>query len=123
MNSVSDYNIMQIKKKNEDKYYNDTDDDKFGEKKRTNLIQFCRMFCIKEIPIVDFFVVYGILYFSNQYYLNVDYKCILIGTIPATLILNLLLNKNSKPTLLIMSIILISIVYLLIHKEAKIKID
>ena len=76
-----------------------------------SLWQFSKMYTIMKIPIIDFLLTYLFIYVINALYFKYDYKVILIVTIPITIILNILLNKNIEITNILMFIIITSIYY------------
>lgn len=67
-----------------------------NHKSQVNLIEFSRLYTIGQIPIIDFIVIYILLYIVNHIYLKFDYKYILIATIPIVICFNLITNKNLK---------------------------
>lgn len=82
-----------------------------------NLWQFIRMYTISNIPLIDFIVVYVIIYIVNLLYLHYDKKFVLILTFPITILYNILSNNKLKITGFMLIIILISIYYLLTLKH------
>lgn len=82
-----------------------------------NLLEFSQMYKICGVPIINFFVVYIILYCINCIYLECDFKNVLLTTIPVTIIISILTNlKNKSSTsttifLIAMSIIALILIY------------
>mgnify|MGYP001266214016 CR=1 FL=1 len=83
------------------------------------LWQFCRLYRIGKIPIMDFIVVYIILYALNCIFFHFDYKLILISTVPITLILEILTNQQLKVSAILIIILLVSVYYLLALKHGQ----
>lgn len=81
--------------------------------KEINLIEFTRLYKFGQIPIIDFIFVYIIIYLVNSIYLDLDYKIILVGAIPITIVINLLMNKKCKTTNIIILVLIMSMYYLL----------
>lgn len=77
-----------------------------------NLWQFSRLYEFQNIPIVDFFLMYIVLYSINAVYFNYNYKFILISTIPLTIVINIIINPSIKLTNLLMAVIVASLGYL-----------
>lgn len=77
-----------------------------------NLLDFARLYKIGQIPIIDFVIVYIILYVFNKLYSCFDYKFIFVATIPITVIFNLIVNKRIKLSNMMIFILLLSIIYL-----------
>lgn len=82
-------------------YQNKNDDLKnksqSGSKYQISLLDFSRMYTIYNIPFVDFFVVYVVLYCLNNlrcFDREIDFKVILISTIPITIFFNIITNKK-----------------------------
>jgi hypothetical protein len=86
-----------------------------NEDKEISLLDFSRMYRIGQIPVMDFVIVYIILYCLNYVssVYNYNYKFILIATIPITLVFNLLTNKDLKVSWTIIIILILSSYYLL----------
>ena len=82
------------------------------EKKEMSLLEFSRLYKIGQIPIMDFVMIYILLYVLNSICLKYDYKYILIATIPLVILLNLITNKSLKMNWFLLVIVLGSI-YLL----------
>lgn len=80
---------------------------------RYSLLDFIRLYKIGGIPIIDFFIVYIILYMINKIHFNYDFKLVLVATIPVTIVFNLVINKKIKITLIIIIILLLSMLYLI----------
>jgi hypothetical protein len=77
-----------------------------------NLISFTRMFRFGNLPIIDFIVVYLILYVINKSYLRCDYQHIFALTILIVIGINILDNKTFRFSKLILILIIISVSYL-----------
>lgn len=77
-----------------------------------NLWQFSRLYEFQNIPIVDFFLFYIILYSINAIYFNYNYKFILVSTIPLTIVFNIIINPSIQLTNLLMIMIVTSLCYL-----------
>lgn len=92
---------------------NEQNDTILSTEKQLNLWQFCRLYTIGQMPIMDFFVIYVILYSINTICTDYNYKLILIATIPLTIIFNIFTNKNIKISGLLILILLTSFYYLL----------
>ncbi|XWV26477.1 putative orfan [Tupanvirus soda lake] len=78
-----------------------------------NLWQFIRLYTVATIPIVDFIIVYTVVYILNALYLHYNHKFVLISTVPFTILISILTNKNMKITSFIIIVMIISIYYLL----------
>lgn len=63
-------------------------------KKKVTLLEFIRMYTISKIPIMDFIIIYIILYSLNCIYVDCDFKIVSVGTVPLTILLNMLFNDN-----------------------------
>lgn len=59
-----------------------------------NLCQFCRLYTIAGVPIMDFFIVYILFYVLNSICLKYDYKLVLLATIVVVIVFNIFTNKN-----------------------------
>lgn len=79
-----------------------------------NLLEFSRMYEICEIPIINFVIVYIILYFLNCLYFDYDFKIILIATIPITLIFSIVSSPKLKLSLSMIIISVISIILVIV---------
>lgn len=77
-----------------------------------SLLQLARMYKIGGISIVDFIFVYIILYILNSFWLNLNYKFILLVTIPITIVFDLLVNDDFSLGLATSAVLIVSIVYL-----------
>ena len=78
-----------------------------------NLVEFTRLYKIGPIPVIDFIIIYICFYLLNSIYFDLDYKIILIATIPLTILFNLITNANCKVTNLILLILIVSTYYLI----------
>ncbi|XWV25218.1 putative ORFan [Tupanvirus deep ocean] len=78
-----------------------------------NLWQFIRLYTVATIPIVDFIIVYTVIYTINSLYLHYNHKFVLISTVPFTILVSILMNKNMKISSFIIIVMIISIYYLL----------
>lgn len=83
-----------------------------GEESEINLLQLSRLYTIGQIPIMDFIVLYLILYVLNFLCFQCNYKLILVSTIPLVIIFNLLINKDMKMTWTLFIILIVTISYL-----------
>lgn len=88
-------------------------DANIGQDCTTNLWEFMHLYKIGGISVVDFFVIYVLLYVYNSLYLHADKKIILVSAIPITIIYNILTDKKMKASWFIILILLISVIYLL----------
>lgn len=87
-----------------------------------NLFDFSRMYKIGQIPIMDFIVVYILLCILNALYFDYNYKFMLVATIPLTILTNVIFMKNIKLTGLLMTIFVVSILYLFyINRTTKVE--
>lgn len=93
------------------------DQNKVPEKK--SFMDFVRMYKIGNIPIMDFIITYILLYIINKLYIDIDNKYIIIGTIPITLVIDLILDDDVTPSVMIVAIIIISSFYLLANVSKK----
>ena len=82
---------------------------------KKTLMEFIRMYKIGNIPIMDFLITYILLYVSNKLYLNLDNKYVIIATIPITLLMDMILDDEITPSILIISIIIITCTYMLVN--------
>jgi len=80
--------------------------------KQLNLLEFCRMYKLICIPVIDFIFIYILLYVINYFYLDYDMDMILIATIPITLLFEIIICKNLKISIYTVAIIMVSIFYL-----------
>lgn len=87
-----------------------------ANEKKINLVEFSRLYRIGQIPIIDFIVVYIILYIVNALCWNFDFKFILVATIPITILFNIFSNKQLKISWVII-VILIICFYLLLTMD------
>ena len=78
-------------------------------KKEISLLQFMRLYNVGNIPVIDFIVEYVMLCVLNNLYFKLDYKSILIGTIPFTIIFNLSSNPKCKISSSVIIILLMSL--------------
>jgi hypothetical protein len=75
--------------------------------------EFIHLYTVGEMPIIDFFFIYIILYISNAVYFGRDQRLVLLLTIPITVIYNLITNREMKISWFIIIIMAISIYFLL----------
>jgi len=80
--------------------------------KEISLLDFSRLYKIGKIPVIDFIIVYILLYSINSIYFRYDYKIVLIITIPITIIFNLFTNPQLKLSTIMLIILILSIFYL-----------
>lgn len=80
-----------------------------------SLVDFSRMYKIGGIPIIDFVVVYIFLYVLNHFYFKFDFKTVLVGTIPITIILEFISNPKVKLSTTMLTILVLSIGYLIVN--------
>lgn len=79
-----------------------------------NLLDFSRLYKIGGIPVIDFILVYVLLFIANKLYLDFNYKIILVATIPITIIFELIISQGKiKLSFILILILIISIFYLL----------
>jgi hypothetical protein len=71
------------------KYEHDIDTNKSSRKEIT-LLHFMRLYKLGDIPVMDFIMIYIIFFVFNNLYFNIDYKIILIGSIPFTILFNMI---------------------------------
>lgn len=86
-------------------------------KKKVTLLEFVRMYTISKIPIMDFIIMYIILYSLNCIYVDCDFKIVSVGTIPLTILLNMLFNDNfveSFGVILVFAVSAIATIYMAI---------
>lgn len=76
-----------------------------------NLWQFSKLYKIGNIPIIDFFICYVVLYMFNCLYNFCDHKITLIATIPIVLIFNLITNPFVETSPLILIVIFLTSLY------------
>jgi hypothetical protein len=81
-----------------------------------DLWDFCRLYKVMNIPILDFFVIYIILYVLNKLYFGLNYKFILVLSVLVTVMFESLTSDTVQINLAIMSVIIICIILLLIIK-------
>ena len=93
--------------------YNKLDASLAPADRELNLWQFSRLYTIGEVPVIDFLIVYIILYLLNFMCSHYNYKFVLLATIPITIILNIFVNNKMKCTGVTMIILVISIYLLL----------
>lgn len=86
-------------------------------KKEINLIELARLYRLVNVPVVDFIMVYIVIYTFNEVYFNFDYKTILIATIPITIILNLLMDNKCKITEMVLLVLFISVIAIIRNKN------
>ena len=79
--------------------------------KEITLLQFMRLYKVGNIPVIDFLVVYVMLCVLNNLYFNLDYKSILIGTVPFTIVFNILSNPKCKISQSVIIILIASLGY------------
>jgi hypothetical protein len=92
---------------------NNHDGRKINEgKSNLNFWQVARLYTIGRIPIIDFIIVYIILYIINSIKLHYNYKFILIAVIPIVILINIFINKNLKPSFILILIVAISLYFL-----------
>lgn len=93
--------------------------DNIKRKKDMSMIEFIRLYKIGNVPIMDFFFTYIILYVANKLYTNIDNKYIIIGTVPITLLIDIILDDKITPSVLITIIFILSIFYLAFNIDIK----
>lgn len=79
-----------------------------------SLFDFSRLYKIGGVPIMDFVFVYILLYAINSLYLNLNFKIVLIATIPITILLDFVLNSKLKISNIILTIMMLCTFYLFI---------
>ena len=91
--------------------------------KQMNLLDFSRMYKIYEIPIMDFVIIYIILYCLNCIFFECDFKIIFVATLMMTLILNIIFNDKIRVTTGLVLILIITMILFMImaHSEFKSK--
>lgn len=82
------------------------------KRREMNVYHFCRLFTIGEIPIIDFIIIYLLLYFLNKIYFQCCYKLVLIAAIFTTILFNITTNKNVRQSGYIIIIIVLGFLYL-----------
>ena len=80
-----------------------------------NLIDCVRLQRIGAVSLIDFVLIYILLYIVNAWYLQYDYKIIFVLAITLTIFINAIFNKQFKLSGLIMIIFLLSIIYLIYY--------
>jgi len=85
---------------------------KIKSENEINLVEFTKLYKVGQIPIIDFFMIYIIFYLINSLYLNLDYKIVLVATIPLTIVFNLITNDQCKISNMILLILVMSLYYL-----------
>lgn len=93
-------------------YYEPNDSALPPSEKEISLLDFSRLYKIGKIPVIDFIIIYILLYSINSIYFKYDYKIILIVTIPITIIFNLFTNPQLKLSTIMLIILILSIFYL-----------
>lgn len=103
-------NNTYVKEENNNTNNNEKKDDIESE---INLWEFSRLYTIADIPIIDFIIIYIIIYLLNKICMNLNYKFILVLAIPITIIFELFTNKNTNVSNILLIIFVISIILLL----------
>lgn len=79
-------------------------------KPEINLFDFSRLYTIGHIPVIDFVIVYIILYCLNCLCLDFDFKVVLIGAIPLTILINLLSNDKVNISVGLLTVLFVTII-------------
>lgn len=79
-----------------------------------NLLQFSRLYKAGDIPIVDFFIGYLLIFFLNAVTTHLDPIIILILTVPMVIIFNLITDPNIRLTRFLSTVIAISFILIII---------
>ncbi len=108
---TSNIHLYNMTNSNMDKNHDsNTDSD---AKPILNLWQFCQLYKIGGIPVIQFIVLYFLLYIFNAIYGHYNYKLILIITVPIVIIFNLITNPNVKLSIINASIIFIALILII----------
>lgn len=79
-------------------------------KSNLNLLEFSRLYKIYEIPIINFVIIYIILYGLNCLHFDCNFKNVLILTIPITLIFSAISNPKLKLSPVMVIVLIASVV-------------
>jgi hypothetical protein len=90
------------------------DNDKKPKKDKINLLEFSRMYEIYNIPFINFFIVYAILYGFNCLYFEYDFKLVLFATIPITILISMISNPELNLSIPMMILLVVSVVLFMI---------
>jgi hypothetical protein len=82
-------------------------------KKEINVLHFCRLFKIGQIPVFDFIIIYLLFYVLNKLYLQCSYKFVLIYAIFTTIFINIVTNRKVRQSKIAIIILIISFFYFL----------
>jgi hypothetical protein len=88
-----------------------------------NGFQYCRLYTVAGIPIIDFIITYIILYVVNSLWFRLHQGTVLVAAIPLTIILNLLINPKIQFNNFLMILMLISIFLILLIELPVPKVD
>jgi len=110
INFASVKNYMSDKK--EDELNNKNTNSSSGEEpeQKINLLEFSRLYKICEIPIINFVIVYIILYCLNCLHFDYDFKIILVAAVPITLIFSMISNPMLNMSISMMIVLIITII-------------
>jgi len=78
-------------------------------KTRVTLLEFIRMYTIAKIPIMDFIIIYVIIYSLNCIYFDCDFKIVSVGTIPLTIFLNMIFNDSFVESIGVIAFFILSL--------------
>ena len=87
--------------------------------KSKSLLEFIRMYKIGNVPIMDFIIVYILLYVGNKLHFNLENQYIILSTVPITLLIDLLLDDEITPSVIMYGIIILTVFYLFFNIDIK----
>lgn len=74
-----------------------------------NGFQYCRLYTVAGIPIIDFIVAYILLYVANSLWFRLHQGTVLVAAIPLTIVFNLLTNSKVQMSSFLLILIIISL--------------
>jgi hypothetical protein len=77
-------------------------------------IEFARMYTVAGIPFLDFIISYIILWVINAFFPIFDQKTVLLGSVPITIVYNLMTNPNVKMNFFLLVVMMISIYFIVV---------
>jgi len=96
-------------------------DNRHVNKQYISLLQFCRLFTLDSIPIIDFVVIYVLIYLINLSYFRYDFKIVIILAILVTICINLIFNNDDVKLSLFIILAIIGCMYYLIANTSNVK--
>jgi hypothetical protein len=83
-------------------------------KPQMNLLEFSRIYEIHNIPFINFFIVYALLYSLNCLHFGYDFRLVLLASIPITIFLSMISNPGLNLSLSMMIVLVVSVVLVMV---------